>query len=134
MVFTSVIAVIRGEIEQIYLTKGIRLTVIVAVVIIAVIGFVVFMEQAQRRILVQYAKRMTGRRVYGTTSTYIPGKVNQGGGGPRNFGHVDAGGGGGFTPGNQTPCGVRRRGAGGLRRVERDRGEENGAHPRQLDT
>src|SRR5260370_5693478 len=79
MVFTSVIAVIRGEIEQIYLTKGIRLTVIVAVVIIAVIGFVVFMEQAQRRILVQYAKRMTGRRGYGTTSTYIPVKVNQAG-------------------------------------------------------
>jgi preprotein translocase subunit SecY len=53
--------------------------VTVAVVIIAVIGFVVFIEQAQRRIPVQYAKRMTGRRVYGTTSAYIPVKVNQAG-------------------------------------------------------
>ena len=37
------------------------------------------MEQAQRRIPVQYAKRMVGRRMYGGTSTYIPLKVNQAG-------------------------------------------------------
>src|SRR5690606_41001714 len=40
---------------------------------------VVFVEQAQRRIPVQYAKRMVGRRMYGGTSTYIPLKVNQAG-------------------------------------------------------
>src|SRR5699024_12781729 len=39
----------------------------------------VFVEQAQRRIPVQYAKRMVGRRMYGGTSTYIPVKVNQAG-------------------------------------------------------
>ena len=39
----------------------------------------VFVEQAQRRIPVQYAKRMVGRRQYGGTSTYIPLKVNQAG-------------------------------------------------------
>jgi preprotein translocase subunit SecY len=44
-----------------------------------VVAFVVFMEQAQRRIPVQYAKRMVGRRMYGGTSTYIPMKVNQAG-------------------------------------------------------
>jgi preprotein translocase subunit SecY len=49
------------------------------VVIMAIFGFVVFMEQAQRRIPVQYAKRMVGRRMYGGTSTYIPMKVNQAG-------------------------------------------------------
>ena len=38
-----------------------------------------FVEQAQRRIPVQYAKRMIGRRMYGGTSTYIPLKVNQAG-------------------------------------------------------
>jgi len=37
------------------------------------------MEQAQRRIPVQYAKRMVGRKMYGGTSTYIPMKVNQAG-------------------------------------------------------
>jgi preprotein translocase subunit SecY len=51
---------------------------------VIVIGFVmvalvVFVEQAQRRIPVQYAKRMIGRRSYGGTSTYIPLKVNQAG-------------------------------------------------------
>ena len=40
---------------------------------------VVFIEQAQRRIPVQYAKRMVGRRVLGGTTTYIPLKVNQAG-------------------------------------------------------
>jgi preprotein translocase subunit SecY len=44
------------------------------------------MEQAQRRIPVQYAKRMVGRRMYGGTSTYIPMKVNQAGVIPVIFG------------------------------------------------
>ncbi|MCX4818739.1 preprotein translocase subunit SecY [Streptomyces sp. NBC_01142] len=43
------------------------------------VGLVVFVEQAQRRIPVQYAKRMIGRKSYGGTSTYIPLKVNQAG-------------------------------------------------------
>jgi len=46
---------------------------------IAIIAFVALMEQAQRRIPVQYAKRLVGRRMYGGTSTYIPLKVNQAG-------------------------------------------------------
>ncbi|GLZ76799.1 protein translocase subunit SecY [Actinorhabdospora filicis] len=44
---------------------------------IAIIALVVFVEQSQRRIPVQYAKRQIGRRMYGGTSTYIPLKVNQ---------------------------------------------------------
>jgi preprotein translocase subunit SecY len=51
----------------------------VVLVALAVVGLVVFVEQAQRRIPVQYAKRMIGRRSYGGTSTYIPLKVNQAG-------------------------------------------------------
>jgi preprotein translocase subunit SecY len=46
---------------------------------IVLVGLVVFMEQGQRRIPVQYAKRMVGRRMYGGSSTYIPIKVNQAG-------------------------------------------------------
>ena len=79
LIFTSVIAVVFGEFEQIYLTRGIPLTLAAIVVVVAVIGFVVFIEQAQRRIPVQYARRMTGRRVYGGATTYIPVKVNQAG-------------------------------------------------------
>ena len=43
------------------------------------VAAVVFVEQGQRRIPVQYAKRMVGRRMYGGSSTYIPMKVNQAG-------------------------------------------------------
>ncbi|MDF3301155.1 preprotein translocase subunit SecY [Streptomyces tropicalis] len=46
---------------------------------LVMVGLVVFVEQAQRRIPVQYAKRMIGRKSYGGTSTYIPLKVNQAG-------------------------------------------------------
>ncbi|MEU2335281.1 preprotein translocase subunit SecY [Streptomyces sp. NPDC013172] len=46
---------------------------------LVMVGLVVFVEQSQRRIPVQYAKRMIGRRSYGGTSTYIPLKVNQAG-------------------------------------------------------
>ncbi|MEU6545801.1 preprotein translocase subunit SecY [Streptomyces sp. NPDC046859] len=46
---------------------------------LVMVGLVVFVEQAQRRVPVQYAKRMIGRRSYGGTSTYIPLKVNQAG-------------------------------------------------------
>jgi preprotein translocase subunit SecY len=44
-----------------------------------VVVAVIFVEQAQRRIPVQYAKRQVGRRMYGGSSTYIPLKVNQAG-------------------------------------------------------
>ncbi|RFU87652.1 preprotein translocase subunit SecY [Streptomyces triticagri] len=52
---------------------------IVILVGLFMVALVVFVEQAQRRIPVQYAKRMIGRRSYGGTSTYIPLKVNQAG-------------------------------------------------------
>ncbi|MDB1087450.1 preprotein translocase subunit SecY [Streptomyces sp. ACA25] len=52
---------------------------VVVVCGLAMVGLVVFVELAQRRIPVQYAKRMIGRRSYGGTSTYIPLKVNQAG-------------------------------------------------------
>ena len=46
---------------------------------LAIIAGVVFVEQGQRRIPVQYAKRMVGRKMYGGSSTYLPLKVNQAG-------------------------------------------------------
>lgn len=53
--------------------------IIVMAVIVLVIGLVVFVEQSQRRVPVQYAKRMVGRRMYGGSSTYIPIKINMAG-------------------------------------------------------
>jgi len=46
---------------------------------VAVVGFIVFVEGAQRRIPVQYAKRVVGRRMMGGQSTYLPLRVNSGG-------------------------------------------------------
>jgi preprotein translocase subunit SecY len=79
LIFTQVIAVIPGEMLTIYRQKHAFEFGIVLLVGVAIIAFVAFMEQAQRRIPVQYAKRMVGRKMYGGTSTYIPLKVNQAG-------------------------------------------------------
>ncbi|HKV11435.1 MAG TPA: preprotein translocase subunit SecY [Thermoanaerobaculia bacterium] len=53
--------------------------VILLVFMVFVVAFIVYMERAQRRIPVQYAKRVVGRRVYGGQSTYLPLRVNTGG-------------------------------------------------------
>jgi preprotein translocase subunit SecY len=79
LIFTQVIAVIPGELLSIFQTKGYFYGFMAIVVVAVIVAFVVFMEQAQRRIPVQYAKRMVGRKMYGGTSTYIPMKVNQAG-------------------------------------------------------
>ena len=79
LIFTQVIAVIPGELLTIYQTRGTFTAGLALIVVFVIVAFVVFMEQAQRRIPVQYAKRMVGRRMYGGTSTYIPMKVNQAG-------------------------------------------------------
>src|ERR1700693_4529044 len=79
LIFTTVISVIPGELLLIYRDKGTFTALLSIIVVMVVVGFVVFMEQAQRRIPVQYAKRMVGRRMYGGTSTYITLKANQAG-------------------------------------------------------
>ena len=53
--------------------------ILLVVMMVAVIAAIIFMERAQRRVTVQYAKRLVGRRMYGGTSTHIPLKVNTGG-------------------------------------------------------
>ena len=59
--------------------NGLTKFVVVLAIIVLVIALVVFVEQSQRRIPVQYAKRMVGRRMYGGSSTYIPIKINMAG-------------------------------------------------------
>ncbi|WP_138377977.1 preprotein translocase subunit SecY [Collinsella bouchesdurhonensis] len=60
-------------------SNGILMTVIVCVVILIVIPLIVYIERGQRRIPVQYAKRVVGRRMMGGQSTYLPIKVNTAG-------------------------------------------------------
>ncbi|MEV6031941.1 preprotein translocase subunit SecY [Nonomuraea sp. NPDC052116] len=78
LIFTQVVAVFPSELANIFQANKFTFTVVM-VVGVFMIAAVVFVEQAQRRIPVQYAKRMVGRRMYGGTSTYIPLKVNQAG-------------------------------------------------------
>jgi preprotein translocase subunit SecY len=79
MIFTQIIAVVPGQLRDVYLNKGPATFTVVMIMGVALVAFVALMEQAQRRIPIQYAKRMIGRRMYGGTSTYIPLKINQAG-------------------------------------------------------
>jgi preprotein translocase subunit SecY len=79
LIFTSIAAGFPGQLWAIKVSKGLPVFLFVLLMGFAVVAAVVFVEQAQRRIPVQYAKRMVGRQAYGGTSTYIPIKVNQAG-------------------------------------------------------
>ncbi len=79
LIFAGIAARIPSEGKQILDTRGpVTFAAVCVAALIIIIG-VVFVEQGQRRIPVQYAKRMVGRRMYGGTSTYLPLKVNQAG-------------------------------------------------------
>ncbi|WP_062293930.1 preprotein translocase subunit SecY [Demequina phytophila] len=80
LIFTSVAAGFPGIVSSIWnSSNGARNTFFTAIVLLIVIAAVVFVEQSQRRIPVQYAKRMVGRKMLGGSSTYIPLKINMAG-------------------------------------------------------
>ncbi len=79
LIFTSIAARMPAEGGNILQTRGGFVFFLVCLLGLVIITSVVYVEQAQRRIPVQYAKRMVGRRMYGGTSTYLPLKVNQAG-------------------------------------------------------
>ncbi|MDE3155228.1 MAG: preprotein translocase subunit SecY [Acidobacteriota bacterium] len=58
---------------------GLLRLALLLVMMVVVIGVIVFVERGHRRVPVQYAKRVVGRRMYGGSSTHIPLKVNTGG-------------------------------------------------------
>jgi preprotein translocase subunit SecY len=86
LIFASIAHRIPAEGKQILDNAGGLVFAGVCVFGLAIIASVVFVENGQRRIPVQYAKRMVGRRMYGGTSTYLPLKVNQAGVIPVIFG------------------------------------------------
>jgi len=79
LIFTSIAAAFPASMWAIWQSRGFEVFLLVLAVGIVVVALVVFVEQSQRRIPVQYAKRMVGRRTYGGTNTYIPIKVNMAG-------------------------------------------------------
>ncbi|GAB4583159.1 preprotein translocase subunit SecY [Nocardia sp. IFM 10818] len=80
LIFAGIAARIPAEGKLIWDSDESRIKfVLVLVAALAVIVGVIFVEQGQRRIPVQYAKRVVGRKMYGGSSTYLPLKVNQAG-------------------------------------------------------
>jgi preprotein translocase subunit SecY len=79
LIFTSIAATFPASLIAIAETKSIETLLVVIGVGVLIVGLVILVEQSQRRIPVQYAKRVVGRREYGGQSTYIPIKVNMAG-------------------------------------------------------
>jgi len=79
LIFTSIAARFPQSLWSIKESNGWEILLLVIAVGVLIMGAVVFVEQSQRRIPVQYAKRMVGRRTYGGNNTYIPIKVNMAG-------------------------------------------------------
>ncbi|HJU00683.1 MAG TPA: preprotein translocase subunit SecY [Actinomycetes bacterium] len=79
LIFSAIVSTLPSEGANILrVNKGFIFGLVCFLGLLIVVA-VIFVEQAQRRIPVQYAKRMVGRRMYGGQSTYIPLKVNQAG-------------------------------------------------------
>ncbi|MEU1985393.1 preprotein translocase subunit SecY [Nocardia sp. NPDC019395] len=79
LIFAGIAARIPSEGKNILDSRGNLVFALVCVAAFAIIMAVIFVEQGQRRIPVQYAKRVVGRKMYGGSSTYLPLKVNQAG-------------------------------------------------------
>ncbi len=79
LIFTQVVATFPSSLWALRETQGWAVFAMIIAIGLVIIAAVIFMEQGQRRIPVQYARRMVGRKMYGGSSTYIPLKVNQAG-------------------------------------------------------
>ncbi len=85
LIFTSIAAQFPSSLLSIANQKSIETLLVVIGIGVLIVGLVILVEQSQRRIPVQYAKRVVGRREYGGQATYIPIKVNMAGVVPVSF-------------------------------------------------
>lgn len=81
IIFASIVSSLPGQVLSMFRlqTVNIIFVIILAALAVGVIMAIIEMTQGERRIPVQYAKRIVGRKVFGGQSTYIPLKVNQAG-------------------------------------------------------
>src|SRR5208283_5292932 len=85
IIFTGIVVGLPRAIQNLYVNTFIThewsalQLIVVLVLMVAVVAFIVLVERGERRIPVQYAKRVVGRRVMGGQSTHMPLKVNAGG-------------------------------------------------------
>jgi preprotein translocase subunit SecY len=76
LIFASVVSRLPASFGAVKAESGLTVMLFIALIFTGVMVAIVFMEQGERRIPVQFAKRVVGRRMYGGQSTYIPLKVN----------------------------------------------------------
>lgn len=84
IIFAGIVAMLPGAIFNTFKLMGVGqislfVVLFLAVIVVGVLIFIVFMERGQRRIPVQYAKRMLGRKMYGGQTTHLPLKINTAG-------------------------------------------------------
>jgi preprotein translocase subunit SecY len=84
IIFAGIVARLPSAITSTYQfvqegELGVLIVLLVLAIVVAVVGVVIFMERGQRRIPVQYAKRVVGRKMYGGQSSHLPLKINTAG-------------------------------------------------------
>jgi len=79
LIFASVVSRLPSGFGLIFAEGGWYKGVVIFIILIGMVAAIVYVESGQRRIPVQFAKRVVGRRMFGGQSTYIPLKVNQSG-------------------------------------------------------
>ncbi|MDH3306281.1 MAG: preprotein translocase subunit SecY [Acidimicrobiia bacterium] len=83
IIFISILSQLPGQFGQIYAQTALvdrwGRFILMMLIFLVMIAAIIYVDQGQRRIPIQFAKRVRGRRVYGGTSTYIPLKVNTAG-------------------------------------------------------
>ena len=78
MIFASIVSRLPSGVQKLF-TLNPGYWVLMGVVSVLVVAFVIYVTEGQRRIPVQYAKRVVGRKVYGGQSTYLPLRINMAG-------------------------------------------------------
>ena len=84
IIFAGIVVALPGGILQVIVnlqtkTMGLLTILLIAVFMVVVVGVIIYVERAQRRIPIQYPKRVMGRRVVGGTTNHLPLRVNTGG-------------------------------------------------------
>ena len=74
--FSALFNIAKGYASQGQLAVGVLIVLAIVLVFVVMVAFVIFVTQAERRVPVQYAKRVVGRKMYGGQSTHVPIKVN----------------------------------------------------------
>ncbi|MCZ7663380.1 MAG: preprotein translocase subunit SecY [Thermoleophilia bacterium] len=79
IIFASIVSRLPGGLYKMFSTMNPLEWLLMAILALAVIAAIVLIQEGQRRIPIQYAKRVVGRRMYGGQSTYLPLRVNMAG-------------------------------------------------------